>query len=252
MAAISPVSLLPTDAEVHEFRRRLLRWFARNGRSFPWRSTRAGTYVQIVSEVLLQRTQAARVAAFIPAFLSTYPSWRRLAKASRRDLRRLLEPLGLWRRRADSLLALAREMSRRRGRFPKSPEEVGALPGVGQYIGNAILLFAHRQRLPLLDVNMARVLERNFGPRKLVDIRYDPYLQLLSSGVVNENNPVGLNWAILDLAALLCTSRDPRCSQCPLASRCKFGMAKLRHGKNSSKAVRGPVKSTLPAKRKAR
>ena len=152
---------------------------------------------------------------FFPEFVSNYPSWEKLSKAKRNDLRRLV-PLGLWRRRADILVALAKEMVRCRGRFSNTAEKLGLLPGVGQYIANAILLFAHRQRVPLLDVNMARVLERNFGPRKLVDIRYDPYLQSLASRVVANASPRNLNWAILDLAALVCTPRNPKCPQCPL------------------------------------
>lgn len=212
----------PSDAELIQFRRRILAWFARNGRSFPWRSPRARIYLQVVSEILLQRTQASRIAAFIPQFISMYPSWRQLAKATRRDLRRLLEPLGLWRRRADALLALARTIDRHRGQLPKTPDKVFKLTGVGQYIGNAILLFAHHVPSPLLDVNMARVLERNFGPRKLVDIRYDPYLQSLASRAVADDKPQKVNWAILDLAAMICTPRNPKCSQCPLVSTCKF------------------------------
>jgi len=64
---------------------------------------------------------------------------------------------------------------------------------------------------------MARVLERYFGPRKLADIRYDPYLQKLAHRVVDCEAPAAVNWAILDLAALVCKARGPRCSQCPLS-----------------------------------
>ena len=218
----------PTDAELSQFRRRILKWFALNGRSFPWRSPRAGTYVRVVSEILLQRTQATRIAAFIPKFVSIYPSWKQLAKSTRRDLRRLLEPLGLWRRRADALQALARAIHRQHGRLPGTPFKILNLPGVGQYIGNAILLFAHGVPSPLLDVNMARVLERNFGPRKLVDIRYDPYLQSLASRVIVSDKPREVNWAILDLAAIVCTPRNPKCFQCPLISTCKFSKARRK------------------------
>ena len=234
MTAILREYPLAATTEIHQFRQTLLRWFARNGRSFPWRHSSARTYVQIVSEVLLQRTQAHRVATVIPEFISKYPSWHCLAKANRFHLRRLIEPLGLWRRRTITLLALAREMNRRHGRFPRAYEEIIELPGIGQYIANAILLFAHRRRFPLIDVNMARVLERNFGPRKLVDIRYDQFLQSLAARVVSKGDPIAVNWAILDLAALLCTSRAPRCSECPLASRCRFGVARLRRDRKGA------------------
>ena len=80
-------------------------------------------------------------------------------------------------------------MTRRKGRFPKDPREIGNLPGVGQYIRNAIMIFAQGKNFPLLDTNMSRVLERYFGPRMLADIRYDPYLQGLANEVVQDTVP---------------------------------------------------------------
>ena len=112
-------------------------------------------------------------------------------------------------------------MTRANGSFTKSRRKIEALPGVGQYIANAILMFCHGEPQPLLDTNMARVLERYFGPRKLADIRYDPYLQDLSRKVVNGNNPHIINWAILDFAALVCKIRSPLCESCPLARKCR-------------------------------
>ena len=218
----------PAEPDLKVFRQSLLLWFRRNGRYFPWRAHTAGSYVQVISEILLQRTQAMRVGAFFNHFVTVYPSWPRLANATESQLQDFLQPLGLWRRRAASIVALAREMRRRRGRFPVTRTEVEALPGVGQYIANAIQLFCHGKPQPLLDVNMARVLERNFGPRKLVDIRHDPYLQALASRVLSKADPMSLNWAILDLAALVCLARQPRCCECPVNSSCQFGRARVR------------------------
>ncbi len=70
---------------------------------------------------------------------------------------------------------------------------------------------------------MARVLERYFGPRKLVDIRYDKYLQELSYKVVNHDYSKNINWAILDLAALICKAQAPKCIKCPLKLKCEYG-----------------------------
>jgi A/G-specific adenine glycosylase len=113
-------------------------------------------------------------------------------------------------------------MARREGQFPRTREEIEELPNVGQYIANAILLLCHGEPQPLLDVNMARVLERFFGPRKLADIRYDPYLQSLARAVVNAKDPVIVNWAILDHASVVCKIARPLCSSCPVMGRCKF------------------------------
>jgi A/G-specific adenine glycosylase len=113
-------------------------------------------------------------------------------------------------------------MARRNGRFPTKREEIESLPGIGQYIANAIEVFCSNKRRPLLDVNMARVLERYFGPRKLADIRYDPYLQKLAHDVLPRKKIKEFNWAILDFGALVCKARNPACNNCSLAKKCKF------------------------------
>jgi len=213
-------SLAPED--IVWFRRRLRSWFMKNQRNFPWRKDSASDYAKIVSEVLLQRTRAEVVAAFLADFLKRYPSWRAIASGKASDLRKQLKPIGLWRRRASSLENLAKEMTERKGVFPRNREEIEKLPNVGQYIANAILLICHGEPEPLLDVNMARVLERFFGPRTMADIRYDPYLQSLAKAVVNSRDSVLMNWAILDHATLICRISAPRCLDCPLVSKCKF------------------------------
>lgn len=213
---------LPPTEQIAWFRRRLRAWFSKNARSFPWREESASEYLRILSEVLLQRTRAQVAADFIPSFIRRYPSWSRIAQARPNDLREHLKPIGLWRRRAASLGNLANEMVRRNGQFPATRAELEELPNVGQYIANAVLLFCYGQRQPLLDVNMARVLERFFGPRKLADIRYDVNLQTVAKKIVSAKDPLRLNWAILDHAATVCRISNPLCDRCPFTKRCKF------------------------------
>ncbi len=179
-----------------------------------------------VAEVLLQRTQADVVGRMFPAFVAKFPSWKRLATCSQSELEEILKPLGLWKRRSASLRELSEIMATRRGRYPKERDQIEQLPGVGQYISNAILMFDQGQCQPLLDVNLARVLERVFGPRRLSDIRYDPYLQTLAMKVVAHTQPSILNWAFLDLASLICTIRSPKCPVCPLVRTCCFAQSK--------------------------
>ncbi len=204
------------------FKNQLSSWFALYRRKFPWRNRSNSKYQIIISEILLQRTKAETVAKFYSHFVKKYPSWKVLAKAKRRELETFLKPVGLWRQRATAIKNLSVEMAKRNGRFPKIREEIEKIPAIGQYIANAVLMFCHGQRQPLLDVNMARVLERFFGPRKLADIRYDPYLQQLARGVLPKKKFREFNWAILDFAALICRSRNPLCPECPLRNRCKY------------------------------
>ena len=223
-----------SEPVIQHFRAKMLAWYRQHGRHFPWRRRSASNYNKIIAEVLLQRTQAKTVAEFFPIFVARYPSWSQLATANEHELIALIRPLGLWRRRSTALMNLAREMAKRNGRFPKDREQLEALPGVGQYIANSIMLLCHNRPQPLLDTNMARVLERYFGPRTLSDIRYDPYLQHLAKIVVDCPDSKALNWAILDFAAKVCLIRRPKCSQCDLASECRFVK---EFGVKSSKAA---------------
>ena len=218
---------MPSRAQIVALQRHLLRWFGISGRAYPWRKKHATKYQKVIAEVLLQRTKADVVGRMFTAFVAKFPSWEKLARCSESELQEILKPLGLWKRRASSLSALAEIMATRRGRYPKERKKIEQLPGIGQYICNAILMFDQGQSQPLLDVNLARVLERVFGPRRLSDIRYDPYLQALALKVVAHPQPSVLNWAFLDLASLICTIRSPRCSICPLVQNCCFGKSNL-------------------------
>ena len=203
------------------FSETISRWYSKEGREFPWRNKSASKYQIIIAEVLLQRTTASTVSRFYPRFIQKYPSWKALSKAKKKDLQTYLKPIGLWRQRSTSIKKLSSEMAKRNGRFPKTREDIEKIPAIGQYIANAVLMFCHEQPQPLLDVNMARVLERFFGPRKLADIRYDPYLQKLARDVLPKKRFKEFNWAILDFASIICKSHRPGCNKCVLKAKCR-------------------------------
>jgi len=204
------------------FQERVLKWYLVNGRRFPWRNKTASNYMIILAELLLQRTRAETVSKFYYAFLEKYPSWEALRNADNYELSSFLRPFGLVNRRTTTMKLLAAEMVKQRGEYPRERGELESLPGIGQYITNAILLFCHGEPHPLLDTNMARVLERVFGQRKLADIRYDPYLQSLSYEVIKCDKPKDINWAILDLASIICTIKKPKCIMCPVNNLCIY------------------------------
>lgn len=204
------------------FQQRLLAWYEEHGRPLTWREPSATLFVQVIAEILLQRTPAERVDRALTRLVETFKTWEAIAQATDDDLEVHLKPLGLWRRRSAALRRLAAEMHRRGGVFPRDRDELESIPAVGQYIANAILLLAHADPQPLLDVNMARVLERFFGPRHLVDIRYDPHLQKLSRAVLQGVDARRMNWAILDFAAAVCRISTPLCKECPLKTRCLY------------------------------
>jgi A/G-specific adenine glycosylase len=211
-----------SNVQIEYFQNKMFEWYNENGRHFPWRNPSATNYEKIISEVLLQRTKAETVAKFFPVFIKKYPSWRQLGNATETELKEILKPLGLYNQRGNRLYKLAQEMKKRNGRFPESREMVEEIPMMGQYITNAYELFILKRPSALLDVNMARVLERYFGPRKLADIRYDPYLQELSKRIVDHQNAKEINWAILDYAANVCKKQAPFCNTCKLKTSCNY------------------------------
>lgn len=209
---------LPDQSKILWFRQRLKSWFKHNRRSFPWRSS-SDPYLVCLSEIFLQQTTANKVAEIIDPFTKRFPNWDTLASASITDVEEIIFPLGIYRRRADTILALADAVVTK-GNMPTTRQGLENLPGIGQYIASVLLVVLQHKREPFLDVNMSRVLERFFGPRERADIRDDPYLQVLSRKVVNVQDALSANWMILDFAAIVCMKRSPRCMICPLRQRC--------------------------------
>jgi A/G-specific adenine glycosylase len=201
-------------------RARVLEWYRTSGRSFPWRQPGASSYAVVLSELLLQRTRAETVGKHISVFFDQFPDWPSLAKADEGELVDAIKPFGLYNRRSKAIRGLAVEMAKRNYVLPDTREELESLPGVGQYIANAILLYEQSQPQPLLDENMARVIERFFGYSRKRDLRFDVYLQMTAKEIVNCVDIKKINWAILDFGALVCRPRNPRCDACPMVGDC--------------------------------
>lgn len=210
------------------FRRRLRTWFNTNHRNFLWRESERTPYEIMIAEIMLRRTKADTVAKYYPAFLQKYPDFAHLAKANIRSLQKLIKPLGLRRQKTPVFLAVAKAVSENNGQLPSTREELESFGHIGQYIASVILTTFHKKAEPFIDVNTARVVDRFFGPRKLVDIRYDSYLKVVSKEIVkNPRESLQLNWAILDFAALVCKAIKPQCPVCPMKSRCLYANTKV-------------------------
>ena len=207
---------------IDRFQDAILKWFSLNGRKFPWRKKRLSAYQLILSEILLQRTKAETVKNYYQKFFQCYGSWKGLSQASEHEIETVLRPLGLSQQRSERLYALAQEVKRRGHKFPTDVGQIEQLPMMGQYIVNSIKLLILSEPAPLLDVNMARLLERYFGDRIRVDIRYDKYLQSLAQAVITHEKSKELNWGIIDYAAIICRSKKPLCGTCVLQTNCTF------------------------------
>ena len=210
------------EVMVQYLQHRLLKWFDENQRIFPWREDRATKYQQIVSEILLQRTKAETVAKYYDTFFSKFPDWIALANASLEELEEIMKPLGLYRHRARRLYKLGEDIRRRGGRIPGNENELRDSGFIGLYVTNAFELFILRNRKPLLDVNMSRLLKRYFKPGDFIDVRHDKEIQELANDIIEVRRCKELNWAILDYAALVCKTRNPLCGECVLNKHCKY------------------------------
>ena len=203
-------------------RRRLLLWFARNGRSFRWREPGTTPYQVIVAEILLQRTTAAAVARAYSGFVERFPSWAALARAILNDLEDALRPLGLWQRKALAFQWLAQAIEANGGVVPRTRKELERLRGIGPYTAGAVLAIVYGRAEPLLDVNMARLLGRFLGLSEQSGAGSGQSLNALALRLVSGKRSLAVNWAVLDFAALVCRPRRPLCQECPLRKRCQY------------------------------
>jgi A/G-specific adenine glycosylase len=165
-------------------------WFEAHGRNLPWRATR-DPYAILVSEVMLQQTQVARVVTRYRSWLERWPTVDALAAAPAADVIREWQGLG-YNRRALNLHRAAQRVAR-----DGWPTDLTELPGVGPYTAAAVRRFAYDEDVLPVDVNVARVQRRTSGA--------------FSSSMAH---------ALMDLGATICLARIPRCDECPLASGC--------------------------------
>src|SRR5688572_7876029 len=159
----SPRAMRVPDELRRRFGRRLRAWFRENGRDLPWRRTR-DPYRVLISELMLQQTQVARVLERYDGFLRQFPTLDSVAQSRPARVMEAWSGLGYY-ARARNLHALARRVTAGDGALPSNPRELRQLPGIGAYTAGAVASFAYERRAPLVDTNVARVLRRVFAPR---------------------------------------------------------------------------------------
>ncbi len=212
---------MPDPSRRRWFRRQLLAWYRRNGRSLPWRETRDPYHI-LVSEVMLQQTQVDRVLPKYREWLDRYPSFEALATAEESDAIKTWYPLG-YNIRPRRLHAIAREaVERFDGRLPEDEETLRSFKGIGAYTAGAVRSFAFGKRAAILDTNVARVLFRVFvgkGEPKSHAMVKD--LWQISWAVLPRRQVFDFNQALMDFGAIACSSRTPLCPECPMSKHCR-------------------------------
>ena len=205
-----------THVHTHSFRTDLLVWHASNSRQYPWRSG-GNPWTVLLAEMCLRRTRADQVAAIYERLIAMAPNPISMQQKADK-VRELLTPLGLrW--RVDNILEVANViLERHDGKVPDSREQLTSLPGVGDYVANAVLCFGYGRAAILMDTNTQRIASRVMGrdPKQRVwQTRLDLYRLAGSDGAGPD-----MNYALLDLGALVCRASTPRCPVCPVADHC--------------------------------
>ena len=212
------------------FIRKLLAWYRRHARALPWRDTR-NPYAILVSEFMLQQTQVSRVLDYYPRFLARFPTIGSLARSRPKAVMEAWDGLGYY-ARARNLHALAKQVTRLHdGKLPESPVDLQTLPGVGRYTAGAVACFAYEKPVPTVDTNVKRVLERVFATEDVWGF---------ATEITPKNGKTAwkLNQAMMELGALVCTARRPKCPACPVRSVCRFNAATSRRAATPAREPR--------------
>ncbi len=199
-------------------------FYKKHGRDFPWRHNGTTPFGMLVAEMLLRQTQAVQVAVIWPSLLERYPRPRELAAADPKELFELLAPLGLGNQRTQALEAMSTILvQKHRGRVPRGIDALLALPHVGLYAAHATACFAFGQAVPVVDVNVLRVLGRVFGETYGLDNRRAPRAWEVAQQIMPSKGSIrDHNYGMLDFSALICTPRKPLCRECPINGKCTW------------------------------
>lgn len=204
-----------------DFKRSLLNWYRRNARVFPWRAHDVDPYVVLVSEIMLQQTQAQRVAEALPRFLEHFPTVHALASATNAQMIRQWKGMGYNSRALRLRDAARRIVEDHHGLIPREVAALRALPGIGPYASASIVTFAFNKRVVVLDVNVRRVYSRWIRrQRTTIDVEPDDVLTRFALNIIPVRSASRWHHAVMDLGATICTARKPLCSSCPMADLC--------------------------------
>lgn len=221
MAHVRDLSKSPLRERRAGLRRRVINWFRREARDFPWRGV-ADPYVVWVSEIALQQTRVEQGTPYIERFLNAFPNVETLAEADADQVLKLWEGLGYY-TRARNLHKAARQVVRdRRGVLPKTAGDWQGLPGVGRYTAGAIASIAYGEAVPVLDGNVKRVLARLTDLADVIDTaEADSALWDLMRFLVQGRHPGDFNQGMMELGAQVCMPRRPCCGECPVQPLCE-------------------------------
>lgn len=205
----------------------MLDWYDEHARELPWRGPSASPWSVLVSEFMLQQTPVNRVRPVHEEWLRRWPAAADLAAEPSGEAVRAWGRLGYPRRALRLHAAAVAILERHGGEVPSSYDDLLALPGVGDYTAAAVATFAFGRRHVVLDTNVRRVLARVLGGEELPAPSVTRAERDRAAAVLPDDEPTAATWsiALMELGALVCTARSPRCDACPVADECAWRAA---------------------------
>ncbi len=198
----------------------LIYWYSREKRSLPWREDR-DPYKVWLSEIILQQTRVVQGLPYYYRFTEAFPTVNFLAEASETEVLRLWEGLGYYSRARNLHFAAQQVMNEYGGVFPKSFQELKKLKGVGEYTAAAIASICHDEAEPVIDGNVFRVVSRLYDISNDISIPATRkiFREVLLT-IIDDKIPGEFNQAMMELGALICLPKNPRCEICPILHHC--------------------------------
>jgi A/G-specific adenine glycosylase len=222
----------PPGEHADEVTERTRAWFAVHRRDLPWRAPDAGAWAVMVSEFMLQQTPVVRVLPVYEAWMARWPTPSALAAEEPGEAVRAWGRLGYPRRALRLHAAATAIVQRHDGEVPGEPAALRALPGIGEYTAAAIASFAFGRRATVLDTNVRRVLARAFSGTEFPAESLTAAERALAESVLPPAEDGAAGWAAasMELGALVCTAKAPKCDRCPIIELCAWhGLGRPAH-----------------------
>jgi A/G-specific adenine glycosylase len=200
--------------------KRLLTWYEEHARDLPWRTT-SDPYKIWVSEIMLQQTRVESVLPYYQRWMEKYPKLEDLARAGEEEVLSSWEGLGYYRRAINLHRGVKEIQQNYDGIIPEEPDLLQKLPGIGPYTAGAIASIAFNRPAPILDGNIRRLFTRLFNIQEPIELsKTEKMLWAIARKLVPEDSPGDFNQGMMELGALICVPRNPKCDQCPLEPIC--------------------------------
>ncbi|MDC3152269.1 A/G-specific adenine glycosylase [Pelagibacteraceae bacterium] len=208
--------------------KKVLAWYDNNKRSLPWRVGKKSTnllYYRLLSEFMLQQTQVKTAIPYFEKFTKRFPSLNLLSKTNEKNVLKMWEGLGYY-RRARNLLATSKILvNKYNSKLPREVDEIKTLPGVGDYTSNVLAALIYNKPTLALDGNVKRVISRILNT-EVNKIDFKSFKNINKKKIFNTNRNSELVEAMMEFGSLICNSKIPKCGICPIKKNCKFYKSK--------------------------